>query len=86
MVAVERRIVTIRNDCIYVDQKALIELRLELHIALHVFRNDMKALFELPGETIVVEPLSPPAGAPPAGAGEDGAWADLFAEEEEDVT
>ena len=47
LVAIERRIVYFCevNQLYFVDQKRLMLLRLELHIALHVFKKDLQAIF-----------------------------------------
>ena len=47
LVAIERRIVYFCEvkQLYFVDQKELMLLRLELHIALHVFKKDLQAIF-----------------------------------------
>ena len=85
MVAIERRIVRMLNNCIYVDQQELLRLRIELHCALHRFNRDVAAFLALPGGqefTICKISLAALAAAPQL-SNQDSTWADGFADEDE---
>ena len=88
MVAIERRergVVRILNNCIYVDQKELLRLRIELHCALHRFIKDVNAFLALPGgqEFTICKISDAALAAAPQLSNQNSAWADSFPDEDE---